>query len=1138
MKDLDSSRRFRALSCGVSLCALAVMGFAPAAYAQTAASDAPQEAGAQAEDDGQTIVVVGVRRALDTSQNIKKNSDTFVDSITATDIGAFPDKSAAEALARVPGITVNRLQSADDSTHPSGEPTGVLIRGLTQVRTEFNGRDSFSADSARGLQFNDVSPELLAGVDAYKNQTAEMIEGGIAGTVNLRTRLPFDQKGLLVTGNFKYNYGDRSDRWTPEFSALISDTFETPIGRFGILADYAQSHVVTRTESVIMDKIDTYCSAGFGTPTAGIVGADGSVACTANPFGGTGFALAPDGVRYSEVDYDRKRRGIALAGQYENNSGSLRMTAQYIDSHYRNGWFERASHAILDGNYFGTAAFNPRTSSALGPADGTGPLVFGPDGMLQSGTLTQPHGSFSGTYESLQAAINAGSAIPGMPFVNYCGAGANCSTLRDGLYLQNEARNFAHREGTRDFSGNIKWDVSDRLHLNLDGQYIEASTYNNDILVAAGSMANYQYGVNGDGTPQIKLLPGSNVNYADGGLANPHNYWVPFIQGHVEDNNADEFALRGDLEYQFAEGGWLDSLKVGARYADRHQRVRYSTFNWTPIAASYACNGPGFNADNTSGGAYPTDTGNCAGNAGHPDFAGYGAGIWEAHDMSGLYDGNVYANGPLVFLNRDTLKDFGRLIDSLSGATTHSPLLPGYTAICDRPEATVDNCFTPGEVLDVREKTEAAYAMLRFGGEDKTIFGGINVVGNVGLRVVKTREASDGSIAFPAASIFANLAPCGTPLSGNNIVNPSCYLTPEILAFANGAATPNSYKSSMTDWLPSFNVRFGLDAKNFIRFAYSRAMSRPDFGYLRNTVAMNTVLINTTPDSPYIVYNSPNAEHIAANVTGYNFVFQANSGNAGLRPIMADQFDLSYERYMGSSSSLTLTGFYKKLTNSISFGQFNRTFTNGTSTQTVQLLGPHNADKGGELLGFEAAYQSFFDFLPGILSGLGTQLNYTYVHQSGINNSNLLTASSSGDVGAVGAGQPALGGTGSVIDSHRLAGISTHTFNAVALYEKGPVGFRFAYNWRSRYLTQNLDCCIGLPVFQKAAGYLDGSVRLSVNRFLELSVDASNLLNTKSVYQQQIFGDSLATPGAKPVYQDSAWSRVDRRFQFGVRAKF
>ena len=111
--------------------------------------------------------------------------------------------------------------------------------------------------------------------------------------------------------------------------------------------------------------------------------------------------------------------------------------------------------------------------------------------------------------------------------------------------------------------------------------------------------------------------------------------------------------------------------------------------------------------------------------------------------------------------------------------------------------------------------------------------------------------------------------------------------------------------------------------------------------------------------------------------------------------------------------SLTVTGFYKKLNNSISFGQFARSFTNNGSTQTVQILGPSNSDEGGKLMGVEAGFQTFFDFLPGLLSGLGTQLNYTFVHQSDIDNSNLLNASSSANVGAVGAGQPALGGTGS-----------------------------------------------------------------------------------------------------------------------------
>jgi len=108
----------------------------------------------------------------------------------------------------------------------------------------------------------------------------------------------------------------------------------------------------------------------------------------------------------------------------------------------------------------------------------------------------------------------------------------------------------------------------------------------------------------------------------------------------------------------------------------------------------------------------------------------------------------------------------------------------------------------------------------------------------------------------------------------------------------------------------------------------------------------------------------------------------------------------------------------------------------------------------------------------------------------------------------------------------------------VGLYERGPLGFRLAYNWRSRYLTQNLDCCIGLPVFQRAAGFLDGSIRYSVGSHLELSLDVTNLLNTRTVYQQQIFGDTAATPGAAAVFRDAGWSQVDRRYQLGVRAKF
>src|SRR5581483_8129628 len=241
----------------------------------------------------------------------------------------------------------------------------------------------------------------------------------------------------------------------------------------------------------------------------------------------------------------------------------------------------------------------------------------------------------------------------------------------------------------------------------------------------------------------------------------------------------------------------------------------------------------------------------------------------------------------------------------------------------------------------------------------------------------------------------------------------------------------------------------------------------------------------------------------------------------------------SFERYWGPSSAASLGLFYKRLSNSLSYSNFGRTFTNNGATGTAQILGPINEKDGGRIKGLEAAFQTFFDFLPGLWSGLGMQANYTHVVTTGINNSNLIDATSGGGVGAVGAGE-AVHTTDVVIDSHQLAGVSKDTYNLVGLFEKGPIGLRLAYNWRSRYLTDNLDCCIGLPVFQKAAGFLDGSIRYSIGSHVELSLDVTNLLNTKLEYQQQIFGDSSATPGAAPVYRDSGWSVVDRRYQFGV----
>ena len=486
------------------------------------------------------VIVTGIRASLETAQAIKLNADTFVDSITATDIGAFPDKSVAEALQRVPGVTVSRLQSNDDSNHFSAEPATVLIRGLTFVRTEFNGRDSFSADGYRGLNFNDVSPELMQGVDTYKNQTAEMIEGGISGVVNLRTRSPFDSDGQQIALTGRANYGDLSEEPTYEVSGVYSNTWDTEGGRFGALVNAAYSNILTRTEAVNMTRISTFCSdypqASGAYPNA-VLDADGNVACNNNPFGGTGWAYAPGQVNFSQVDYDRTRTGAALTLAYENDDKNLQMALTGVYSKYENPWLERSANISWPaGAGFGTPVWSPYNSTSMRPV--TGNFAFGADGMLDSGVIGQP-ADVLGFYEGTSAAnINHGSAVPGLPFVNGQDAcGGVCLT---GSNVSNEARIFDHEEQTTDVSFNVKWDITENLHSQFDVQYIKAETSNYDILVAANSVAQVDYSTNGDGTPVVALSPGPNVNYADGFLANPHNYWMQFIQDHWEDNDADE----------------------------------------------------------------------------------------------------------------------------------------------------------------------------------------------------------------------------------------------------------------------------------------------------------------------------------------------------------------------------------------------------------------------------------------------------------------------------------------------------------------------------------------------------------------------------------------------------------------------
>ena len=124
--------------------ALSMVMVAPQAYAQ----DAEQT-------DEDEVVVTGIRQALKEARDLKRAADTAVDSITASDVSTLPDLSVAEALSRVPGVVSQRFDLSDQNNgdFPSSEGGNNIIRGLSLVRSEFNGRDAFTANGGRALDF-------------------------------------------------------------------------------------------------------------------------------------------------------------------------------------------------------------------------------------------------------------------------------------------------------------------------------------------------------------------------------------------------------------------------------------------------------------------------------------------------------------------------------------------------------------------------------------------------------------------------------------------------------------------------------------------------------------------------------------------------------------------------------------------------------------------------------------------------------------------------------------------------------------------------------------------------------------------------------------------------------------------------
>jgi iron complex outermembrane receptor protein len=178
---------------------------APAApQAQTEAEKAAAEKAAaekkKKEEEAKkvdTVTVTGIRRAIEAAITIKKDSDSVVEAISAEDVGKLPDVSIAESIARLPGVTSQRIGN--------GRSQQISIRGLSGDFSTalLNGREQVTSGDSRGVEFDQYPGELLANVVVYKTPTASLLGQGLSGTIDLQTVRPLNAPGRAIAVNYR-----------------------------------------------------------------------------------------------------------------------------------------------------------------------------------------------------------------------------------------------------------------------------------------------------------------------------------------------------------------------------------------------------------------------------------------------------------------------------------------------------------------------------------------------------------------------------------------------------------------------------------------------------------------------------------------------------------------------------------------------------------------------------------------------------------------------------------------------------------------------------------------------------------------------------------------------------------------------
>jgi TonB-dependent receptor len=476
---------------------------ATAAQAQTAdpAADATpktDQAGAAPSSNNPEIVVRGIRSSLAKAALLKKNADQVVDSIVAEDIGKFPDPTVASALQRVPGVQV--------SVSGNNEIANPIIRGLGDILTTLNGREIFTGTS-RGFSFQDLPAEALAGADVYKSNSANLIEGGVAGAIDLKLHKAFDFKKPTISGTLVGNYTPESKAVNPTLGLLVADRWNTGIGEIGILFDLSYSYNKYSRRTPFNDNLRALLQ-----PTNG---ADGVVIPAAatylnengeyqRPQANFSFQWKPS----SDLEVYTEGLFAGFRSRYANSYSLYDVTsAQSVTNIKTND--DCADYLIDTGSGFAGFA-NP---------DGSLPANVRQEHLCTTAAYTANNGNLLGLTEAHHATTN--------------------------LFLG---------------AGGFKYN-HDRLHANFDVSYQRSRTIDNSFSLIIGKQITGFTGVTDKGG-------GVAVSATDPSeVTDPSGYRLNGMSENRTRGTGQLFTAKGDATYDV--GGFIENIQAGFRFASR-----------------------------------------------------------------------------------------------------------------------------------------------------------------------------------------------------------------------------------------------------------------------------------------------------------------------------------------------------------------------------------------------------------------------------------------------------------------------------------------------------------------------------------------------------------------------------------------